>query len=234
VLVLLLSWVLALDLAGAASAGVPTRALRGPFPSLSAACARLRGDYRPPMAARQCAFDASDPCGGLARARDVRPFGALQLLRLANECLVAVRVERGWFVGETSLGVGDRHDSGIAAIEPLGTRVVVRTINQYWWHEAAMPYEGWYDRREGLFVCGLVDGVPACTRELVVGWAPRWESEGGDAKPHAWRWRYAASVDGDALIVRRLADHPRVPGSRLAPLAPPSPSPVGRHPLTLD
>jgi hypothetical protein len=219
---------IALDLT-ASSAALPARALRGPVASLAAVCTMLRHiDGEPPLAPERCSFDRADACGGLPRASDGRPFRALQFVRLANECFVAVRAERGWFVGDTSLGTSDRHDSGVTAIERHASHVVVRTINQYWWHEAALPFAGWYDRREGLFVCGLVDGLPACTDEVVVGWAPRWEREDGDAKPHTWRWRYRATVDDEALTIRRLIDNPRAPSSYLRPLLPPRAPTPGR------
>ena len=225
---------LALDLT-ASSAPLPVHALRGPVASLAAVCTMLRHiDGEPPFAPERCSFDRADACGGLPRAREGRPLRALQFVRLGNECFVAVRVERGWFVGDTSLGTSDRHASDVAAIERHGSHVVVRTINQYWWHEAAIPFAGWYDRREGLFVCGLLGGVPACSDEVVVAWAPRWQSEDGDEKPHAWRWRYQATVDDEALTIRRLIDNARAPSSRLRPLPPPRAPTAGRTLLGLE
>jgi hypothetical protein len=216
---------LLLDLAAAAPSALTAEPLRGPFPSLEAACGALRGDVSDPDA--RCSTEG-DECSALARAHTSR-FGELRFFRFANMCYLAGRVDGAWYIGETSLGFTDRHESDIFSVVAAGNRVVVTTTNRYWWLDHANVEDGWYDLRRNVTVCGLVRGVPACTPELVIGWSPRWEDEGGERKPHRWRWRYDARLDGGALVVEPRIDDPRVPASPFT-LLPHRPS-TGRYPL---
>jgi hypothetical protein len=199
-----------LDLAAAAPSALSAEPLRGPFPSLEAACDTLRADMGDPAA--RCTTARNDECSTVAFAR-TGPFARIQQFRFANMCYVAWLVERGWYVGETSLAVGDRHRSNLDSVESDGARVVLRIANDYWWHDNAPIMTGWWDRRRGIMVCGLAGGKPVCSSELVIGWSPRWEEESGDRSPHQWRWLYDATLDGSALAVRNRVDAPDVPPS---------------------
>jgi hypothetical protein len=201
---------LVLDLVTGSPAALSSQPLRGPFASVDAACDGLRSDTGDPDA--HCGTARNEECSNIAFAR-TGPFRQAQFFRFANMCYVALLAERGWYVGLTSLAVGDRHRSALEGVGSVGGRVVIRLANFHWWHDNEPVITGWWDRRRSVMVCGLAGETPVCTPELVIGWSPQWEAESDEAAPHRWRWLYDARLDGGALVVRGRVDAPSVPPS---------------------
>ncbi|MCE9574808.1 MAG: hypothetical protein K8W52_16785 [Deltaproteobacteria bacterium] len=168
---------------GHASIGPVATPLRGPFASVDAACAAVTDAH-------------GSRCAPLEMERTSAAASRLAVVHIrqpdrdAARCAVVLATDRGWFITATSADAcsAGSIDPGDVATNPLvgaaGTQIDIGAA----WHSPDFADEARYTLTT---LCGVVDGVPACTPIFTSACEDRAPAGACRDRGYALRWTIA-------------------------------------------
>jgi hypothetical protein len=146
--------------------------------------------------------------------------GEARVIRIAYDCMLAIRHHGRWWLQELGFVAGDRRFLGVDKMEVRGGDLIIRAQQSYWWHENDADITSWYTCAPWVMACTTA----VCTAPLVYKYAARCEPESDEPSHPEWVFRNKLDIgDGWLALTPQPAHAARKLPKLWAPPQPPRP-----------